>query len=283
MDLSAALPARAPLPFPPSPCGVAQRNPSAAGSLCAESFVRDFTKYYSAIGVPFTMSNVTHFETPAARYAAFSYAKSQAASANAIPGMPGLASTEAETNLTVGRTTNNNEKVWFRGISVQIIGGEERLARDVFRHSHLELNFGAKSAGYNLGRLEMFPGGSGLYGVSTDSFRQAALAGGDVQSGAMSNGLPVLENAFRFAHGVLWTPASAGDAYNTMTIDLVVDRVIAIEAEPARAAIAPADAQGFQGVTAHVIPTTGVRLELLVSLIGDVYGTEAIPGQVQGG
>jgi hypothetical protein len=124
--------------------------------------------------------------------------------------------------------------------------------RKVTPNTFMSCGFGGAITTYKWGPMLFWPGGSGLFGLGQDHFEPPALPGGQIQlSGSVTSGIPGAEDYAKQLDTIIWGPK--GQADSTYSAQVLVTRAVTWTAT-ARAATAPASADGFQGVQAFTPP-----------------------------
>ncbi len=217
-----------------------------------------------AAGPPatFTLDTVTR--------KAFAYAIGQDM---AVAGRAGTIATQADTNLLAASQTRDNSDYWIEGISVFVTpDSETSLLARLFAEVDLEISLNGTQS-IPLGRLEMYPGGGGLYGSGRSFIKSPDLAtpgasnnGQGATFGFVQNGNPMAGNFRRLAQPFKWAAIGSAGTDSALNISLTPRRAIVETAMAARAAAA--------GVSAYDPPAAAGDIGTYVDMVVALHGVQ---------
>jgi hypothetical protein len=201
---------------------------------------------------------------------AFAYAIGQDM---AVAGRSGTIATPADTNLLTASQTRDNSDYLIEGISAFVTpDSEPSLLARLVSETDLELSLNGTQS-IPIGRLEMFPGGGGLYGTGRSFIKSPDLAtpgasnnGQGAAMGFVQNGNPMAGNYRRFNQPYKWAAVGSAGSDSSLAITLTPRRTIVETAMAARAAAA--------GVSAYDPPAAAGDLGTFVDVVIILHGVQ---------
>lgn len=178
------------------------------------------------------------------------------------------AATYAETNLINPSQTRSNDDVYITGIAAMWTPESDgQIVQLATRNSSLVVGLNGDDA-YYLGRLDMIPGGGGLYGIGISYLQPPSLA--DVWNtrwGQLDNGTPGRDNYDRLPQALIWRGTGTGKD-TALTVQVQQYRNLVINSA--------ADRAGAAGVAAWTKPVppnvVGTYADLTIRLISQQVG-----------
>lgn len=154
------------------------------------------------------------------------------------------------TNLTNPGQTKDNQKLLVYGMSMLIRSDSDAFgALRILPKMTAQVQFGGGRTSFDVGPLEIVPGGGGLSGVGMSRILEPAQNEANfTRVGAVQNGFPDRRNFKEFKSPFVWS--TAGDVDSSMTIAITQQSAFTLTLPAARAA-------GAGPVSAYVQPATG--------------------------
>lgn len=226
--------------------------------------------YYSR--VQFTSTAVTahttgfSFDMPAGqKVTAFGYTRNGPMDA---AGLPGVTSTEADTNIVTAFQTISSETVLIVGVGLILqTTSDANFAKALWPNVSVKIKLNS-TTDFLLGTPDMVPGPGGLFGAS-----EAQSVGADLFSvtgrsiGALSNGLPHASNFMELPEPMIWSSAGHGDS--NFAVELAALKATSTPPQYSIATRAAATGTAGAQQTAYIQPApASVFASIMVVLVG---------------
>lgn len=232
-------------------------------------------QYYSRVRFTTTVSLPTY--TIAANQLKKAFAYSQGADMAPAIGITGTTAQPSDTNLTAPSQTVGGQSILIRGVAIQFLAWSDPImAKQLDPVTSVALVMNGTQRTY-MGIPSMLPGTSGWYGQAESQVPTPnPLQQFETQIGAFTNGLPHIDNYFRFVEPVVWL--SAGKRDSMLNIELNnYSAVTNVANYGAATRTAFAETSTFSGTNAFTPLTTAqLFVDFMVILVGVPFQPESL-------